>query len=90
MPELRTRTRPNEYSTAAGPVGMAEGESVTILVAMQYATEAMVEMLNASETLTPEAVEYYLTLKNLRERIGEELRRIDAALDLAEQKVAIV
>lgn len=87
MPELRSRFKPNEYVVAAGPVGMAEGQAVTVLVAMQFATHAMLEMLNAGETLTPESVEYYLTLKKLRERIDEELKEIDAALELAEQKV---
>lgn len=90
MPELKSRFKPNEYTVAAGPAGMAEGQSVTILVAMQFATHAMLEMLNASDPLTPQAVEYYLTLKKLRERIDEELREVDAALELAEQKVTWV
>ena len=88
MVDLKTNQRPNQYTKAAGTVGMAEGQSATVLVAMQFATQAMLEMINASDRLTPEAVEYYLTLKRLRETIAEELREIDAALELAEKKVS--
>lgn len=90
MVDLKTRHPVNQYAKAAGPVGMAEGQSAVVLVAMQFATEAMLEMVTASEKLTPEAVEYYLTLRRLRETIAEELQSIDAALELAEQKVSWV
>jgi hypothetical protein len=88
MVDLKNRLPVNEFSRAAGPVGMAEGQVASVLVAFQFAAQAMLEMVNASDQLTPEAVEYFLTLKRLRETIDEELREIDAALELAEQKVS--
>lgn len=88
MVDLKSRQPVNEFSRAAGPVGMAEGQAASILVAFQSATQAMLEMVNASDQLSPEAVEYYLTLKRLRETVERELQQIDAALELAEQKVS--
>lgn len=90
MVDLKTHHRPNEYTKAAGTVGMAEGQSATVLVAFQFAAQAMLEMINATDKLTPEAVEYYLTLRRLRETIDVELQTIDAALELADQKVSWV